>query len=162
MYLFVAFLQHITNWVYIRHIFELIVKQLYIISFHVFKHLNWLAFNVIVCPHGTTPKYVDIKWVLNVLLFDLFIELVTVDNPLVNSKDSFSHAVFLLCTLLNKIEAMELHIHGDIDPIILKLIVLMLHILNIILQKELPSVEFVDIESGSLCVNLREEWLYDL
>ena len=81
----------------------------------------------------------------------------TVNNPLVNSKDSLPHAILLLGTLLNKIEAMELHIHGDIDPIILKLIVLMLHILNIILQKELPSVEFVDIESGSLCVNLREE-----
>ena len=147
MHLFITFLQYISNCINVGHVLELIIEQLKFLAFGVFEDLRHFVgtFDGVSSPHGISPEDVDIKRILNILLFDLFIQLVAVYNLLVHTVDIVLNISFFII-IFSKVETMKLHVHSDTIPIIIVIVVLIFYIFNIVFEKQLPSFRFVNVQ----------------
>ena len=119
------------------------------------------TFDGISSPHGISPEDVDIKRILNILLFDLFVQLVAVYNLLIHTVDVILNISFFII-ILSKVETMKLHVHSNTIPIIIVIVVLIFNIFNIVFEKQLPSFRFVYVQSYWVKIYFGVIWLYQL
>ena len=83
---FLTILENVIDSIDIGRVFELIIQKREFLSFDILEVLRCLVrpFDIVGGENRISPEHIDVKRILNVLFFDLFVKLVAVDDFLVD------------------------------------------------------------------------------